>query len=197
MLASGTMDPLDEQQIRASFINCSKGEARRLNLPRDIGELPWSDLDFLGWRDPGAPDRAYLVSPRSGAGDTDTVVGARAATDGPAGGGGGTLVGITLRISSGAQRNLMRSSLCSICVTAHSGGGVDLLAAPLAGAAGRQGNTVATYMCADLACSLYMRGRKQTALARRIEETLTLDEQIARTRRNLDGFLAKVTATAS
>lgn len=178
------MDPLDEQQIRASFINCSKGEARRLNLPRDLADLPWSDLDFLGWRDPGAPDRAYLVSPAAGNGDGD---GGEAA--GP--------VGITLRISGGAQRNLLRSSLCSICVTAHSGGGVDLLAAPLAGAAGRQSNTVATYMCADLACSLYMRGKKQTALARRIEETLTLDEQIARTRRNLETFLAKVMATAA
>jgi hypothetical protein len=53
----------------------------------------------------------------------------------------------------------MRGSLCPIRVTSHSGGGVDLLAAPLAGPAGRQGNTVAASMCADLACSLYMRGK--------------------------------------
>lgn len=170
------MDPLTEAQIRASFVNCSKGEARRINLPRDLAELPWSDLDFLGWRDPGAPDRAYLVSVGTSAGDAA----------GP--------VGITLRTSGGTRRNVMRSSLCSLCVTAHSGGGVDLLAAPLAGPAGRHGNTVATYMCADLACSLYVRGKRKTALAKRIEETLTLEEQIARTRRNLDAFLAKVTA---
>jgi hypothetical protein len=165
------MDPLAEQQIRASFVNCSKGEARRINLPRDLGELPWYDLDFLGWRDPGAPDRAYLVHPRDD----------------------GELVGVSLRTSGGARRNLLRSSLCSVCVTSHSAGGVDLLAAPLAGPAGRQGNTVATYMCADLACSLYVRGKKKTALAQRIEESLTLDEQIARTHRNLDAFLTKVT----
>ncbi|MFF7157117.1 FBP domain-containing protein [Streptomyces sp. NPDC008139] len=164
------MDPLGDAQIRGSFVNCSKGEAKRISLPRDLGDLLWSDLDFLGWRDPGARDRAYLVRP------------------------GDEPVGIVLRIAPGARRNLMRSSLCSLCLTGHSGGGVDLLAAPLAGAAGRQGNTVALYMCADLACSLYVRGKKSSALVKRLEETLTLDEQIARTLRNLDAFLAKVVA---
>lgn len=169
------MDPLTEAEIRGSFVNCSKGEAKRLSMPRDLAELPWADLDFLGWRDPGAPDRAYLVSPVDG----------------------GEPVGLTLRVAPGARRSLLRSSLCGLCVTGHSGGGVDLLAAPLAGPAGRQGNTVALYMCADLACSLYVRGKKTSALAKRLEETLTLDEQIARTRRNLDGFLGKVLQTAA
>lgn len=167
------MDPLAEPEIRGSFVNCSKGEAKRISLPREPDRLPWADLDFLGWRDPGAPDRAYLVRP--GVGED------------------GAPVGITMRIAPGARRNLMRSSLCSLCLTGHSGGGVDLLAAPLAGAAGRQGNTVALYMCADLACSLYVRGKKSSALVKRLDETLTLDEQIARTVRNLDGFLGKVT----
>jgi hypothetical protein len=168
------MDPLAEEQIRRSFVNCSKGEAKRISLPRSPDELPWGDLDFLGWRDPGAPDRAYLVRPGT-AQDVEPV-------------------GITLRVAPGARRSLLRSSLCSLCVTGHSSGGVDLLAAPLAGAAGRQGNTVALYMCADLACSLYVRGKKPSAPARRLEETLTLEERTARTLRNLDGFLAKVTA---
>lgn len=171
------MDPLGEAQIRGSFVNCSKGEAKRLSLPRDLAELPWGDLDFLGWRDPGAPDRAYLVRPGTADAGTEPV-------------------GITLRIAPGARRNFLRTSLCSLCVTQHSGGGVDLLAAPLAGAAGRQGNTVALYMCADLACSLYVRGKKPTALARRLEETLTLEQQIARVLRNVDGFLAKVRGAA-
>jgi hypothetical protein len=162
------MDPLDEQQIRASFVNCSKGEAKRISLPRQLDAMPWGDLDFLGWRDPGAPDRAYAVVP------------------------GPRTTGITLRIAPGARRDLTRSSLCSVCLTAHSGGGVDLLAAPLAGPAGRQGNTVAIYMCADLACSLYVRDRKPSPLARRIDETLTLEERIERTRRNLAAFVDRV-----
>ncbi len=58
------MKALTEQDIRAAFVNCSKGEAKRLPVPRDLGERPWDDLDFLGWRDPGAPDRSYLVTER-------------------------------------------------------------------------------------------------------------------------------------
>ena len=59
------MQPLADNDIRASFINCSKGEARRIALPRNLSELPWEDLDFLGWRDPGAPDRGYVVAERA------------------------------------------------------------------------------------------------------------------------------------
>lgn len=163
------MDPLNENEIRGSFANCSKGEARRLSLPRGLDALPWADLDFLGWRDPGAPDRGYLVTGR-----------------------GGAPVGLTLRSAPAARRSLIRTSLCSVCVTSHAGSGVDLLTAPRAGAAGRQGNTVGIYMCADLACSLYVRGKKTSVLVRRFEETLTLEERIARTRSNLALFLDKV-----
>ncbi|GDY71934.1 hypothetical protein SAV31267_014190 [Streptomyces avermitilis] len=49
------MRALTEQDIRDSFVNCSKGEAKRLAIPRDLDERPWDDLDFLGWRDPGRP----------------------------------------------------------------------------------------------------------------------------------------------
>ena len=173
MLASDHMKPLTEDEIRASFINCSKGEARRLNLPRGLAELPWDDLDFLGWRDQGAPDRAYLVAERP---------------DG--------LVGVTLRANTGGQRSLLRSRLCSICVTSHAGSGVALLTARRAGASGREGNTVGTYICADLACSLYVRGKKRSALAERVTETLTVEEQITRTLLNLDGFLDQVSKDA-
>jgi hypothetical protein len=168
------MDALAEAEIRGSFVNCSKGEAKRIALPRDLAALPWADLDFLGWRDPGAPDRGYLV--RAGAG-------------GP--------VGVVLRAAPGARRGLTRSSLCSLCLTGHSGGGVDLMAAPLAGPAGRQGNTVALYMCGDLACPLYVRGKKTSALVKRLEETLTLEEQVARMLGNLDAFLGRITAAAA
>lgn len=168
------MDPLTATDIRASFVNCSKGEARRLGLPRGgLAELPWADLDFLGWRDPGAPERGYLVTERED-----------------------RYVGIALRVPSSARRSLIRTSLCSICVTAHAGSGVDLLAAPRTGRAGRQGNTVASYICADLACSLYVRGKKTSLLVRRFEETLTGNEKIARTRVNLNRFLDNVLADA-
>lgn len=51
-----------EQQIRSPFVKCTKSEAKRLSVPRDLAERPRVDLDFLGWRDPQATDRAYLVT---------------------------------------------------------------------------------------------------------------------------------------
>jgi hypothetical protein len=43
-------------------VNCSKGEANRASIPRDLSDQPWEDLDFLGWRDPQSPERAYLAA---------------------------------------------------------------------------------------------------------------------------------------
>ncbi|MER6397464.1 MULTISPECIES: FBP domain-containing protein [unclassified Kitasatospora] len=162
------MNPLSENEIRGSFVNCSKGEARRLNLPRGLAELPWEHLDFLGWRDQGAPDRGYLVAEH-----------------------GGELVGVTLRVPS-VRRSLTKTNVCSLCLSAHAGSGVALLAARRAGVSGREGNTVGTYICADLACSLYLRGLKKSALVSRPEESLSQEELVARTVANLDAFLAKV-----
>ena len=63
-----------------------------------------------------------------------------------------------------------------------------------AGTAGREGNSVGVYMCTDLACSLYVRGKKAPESGVRFEESLTLEEQIARTRGNLAAFLDKLYA---
>ncbi|MGC3003897.1 FBP domain-containing protein [Streptomyces sp. G35A] len=162
------MRALTEQDIRTSFINCSKGEAKRLSLPRDLGERPWDDLDFLGWRDPGAPDRSYLVTERED-----------------------RLVGVAMRFQP-AQRGFLHRSMCSLCLTTHPRGGVSLMTARRAGAAGREGNSVGAYMCTDLACSLYLRGKKVPETGARFEESLSLEEQVARTRGHLFAFLDKL-----
>ena len=169
-LAFTVVRPLTEQEIRAAFVNCSKGEAKRLPVPRDLAALPWDDLDFLGWRDPQAADRAYLVADLG---------------DGP--------VAITLR-SPAPKPGQKRANLCSICLTSHVGG-VTLMVAPRTGKAGQQGNSVGAYICGDLACSLYTRGKKFTASSTRIQERLTLEEQVARNIANLAAFLAKVTGS--
>jgi hypothetical protein len=164
------MRPLTDQDVRTSFINCSKGEAKRLGLPKDFADLAWDDLDFLGWRDPGAPERAYLVAER-----------------------GDRLVGIALRgTSGGAARGFTARCLCSLCLTTRTGGGVALMTARRTGEAGKQGNTVGRYLCTDLACSLYVRGKKQAAVGGDLDESLTLDEKVARTRANLHAFLDTV-----
>ncbi|MFH9750311.1 FBP domain-containing protein [Streptomyces griseus] len=163
------MEPLTEKEIRAAFVNCTKGEAKRLSVPRDLTDRPWGDLDFLGWRDPQAPARAYLVIPSD-----------RGA------------VGVQLR-SSDAGSWQTRRSMCSMCVTTHTGG-VSLLVAPRSGKAGQQGNSVGAYMCSDLACSLYVRGKKDAGVGARLHESLTLEQKIERTMANLDAFVAKVRA---
>ncbi|OIJ68943.1 FBP domain-containing protein [Streptomyces mangrovisoli] len=162
------MKPLTEQDIRASFVNCSKGEAKRLPVPRDLEQRPWPDLDFLGWRDSGAPDRSCLVTEREG-----------------------RTVGVTLRFPT-SRRGFLHRSMCSLCLTTHPGGGVSLMTARKAGTAGREGNSVGLYMCTDLACSLYVRGKKIPESGLRIEESLTVEEQIARTTGNLSAFLDKL-----
>ncbi|BCL25971.1 FBP domain-containing protein [Streptomyces aurantiacus] len=164
------MKPLTEQDIRSSFVNCSKGEAKRLAVPRDLADRPWADLDFLGWRDPGAPDRSYLVTERSG-----------------------RPVGVTLRFPS-QQRGFLHRSMCSLCLTTHPGNGVSLMTARKVGPAGREGNSVGVYMCADLACSLYVRGKKLPESGSRFEESLTVEEQIARTTGHLAAFLDRLHA---
>ncbi|SDW69315.1 FBP C-terminal treble-clef zinc-finger [Amycolatopsis xylanica] len=163
------MRPVTEQEIRNSFINCTKGEAKRLAVPKDLAERPWDDLDFLGWRDPASPERSYIVA-ESGDG----------------------LVGVALRRA--AQAGLARRSMCSLCLTTHSGDGVSLMTARKAGPEGRQGNSVGSYICADLACSLYLRGKKDAGNGGRLHESLSVDELIERTAANLAGFLDKVNA---
>jgi len=162
------MEPLTEKEIRAAFVNCTKGEAKRLYVPRDLAEQPWSDLDYLGWRDPQAHDRAYLVIE----------------------GDDGRPRAVALRSSSHAVGQ-SRRSMCTMCLTTHSGG-VSLLVARKAGKAGQQGSSVGAYMCSDLACSLYVRGKRDAGIGARLHETITLEEKIRRTGANVAAFVAKV-----
>jgi hypothetical protein len=160
------MRPLTEREIRASFVNCTKGEARRMAVPRDLAERPWDDLDFFGWQDPSARERAYLVAET-----------------------GGGLVGVALRVAPHSGH--LRRGMCSLCLTTHTGDGVSLMTARKAGRDGQQGNSVGVYVCTDLACSLHLRGIRETG--RRLDESLTRAEQVDRTLASLDAFLRKVT----
>jgi hypothetical protein len=159
------MTPVSEAEIRASFINCSKGEAGRLPMPRDLAERAWGDLDFLGWSDPGARQRNYIVTERDG-----------------------ELVGLVLRAASGG----MRVSMCSLCLTTHPGNGVTLMTARKTGKAGLKGDSVGTYLCADLACSLYLRGKKSPSGGGRLKETISSEAQIARAKSKLLAFIESV-----
>jgi hypothetical protein len=163
------MKPLSADEVRDSFINSTRGEVRRMSLPPGFEDTAWDDLDFLGWVDQGAPDRAYLVSP---------------ADAGP--------VGIALRAATGRSGRL-RSAICQFCVTAHAVSDITLFSASLAGPRGRQGNVVGTYLCADLACSLYVRGKRRPDVPQP-GETLSVDERVARLVDNVHRFIHRVSA---
>lgn len=159
------MRPLTGAEIRASFVNCSKGASRRLPLPRDLDGTRWDRLDFLGWQDPGAPGAAYVVAERD---------------DGPC--------GLVLRVGTGGRSG---QNMCALCATVHARSDVSLMVAARAGASGRQGNTVGTYLCSDLDCSRYARKLKRPALAQP-EETLSDAQRIDRLRGGLDTFVRRV-----
>lgn len=163
------MRPLTEPQLRAAFVNCSRGEAKRLPVPHDLAVRPWADLDLLGWRDPKAPARAYLAA------EVD-----------------GEVRAVALRTASPSAAR-PRRALCQVCLTTPAAG-VSLMVAARAGQAGRQGDTVGTYLCDDLACSLYTRGLKDPGPGARLPETLELDERVARTVENLSAFVRQVMA---
>jgi hypothetical protein len=124
--------PLTEDDIRNSLVNASLGEAERIPLP-GLHEVVWEDREFLGWRDARNPQRGYLAYWR-----------------------GDEPVCIVLRESeAGMARGI--AAMCSLCHTPQPGHQVSLFTAPRAGEAGKDGNTVGTYICSDLACSIMIR----------------------------------------
>ncbi|MER5258606.1 MULTISPECIES: FBP domain-containing protein [unclassified Streptomyces] len=162
------MKELTDPQIRASFVNCTKGEASRLTVPRDLPELPWDDLDFLGWRDPGAPQRSYIVAEHEG-----------------------RLVGFALLLAP-RSGNAYHRAMCSICLTTHPASGVTLMTARKARESGNNEDTVGEYICSNLACSLYVRGKKRAQPGGRLQESLTVEEKVERMRTKLADFLNKL-----
>jgi hypothetical protein len=159
---------LSADEIRRSFVNSSKSQVKAITMPAGLNELPWESLDFLGWRDAKAPARGYLVVPRE-----DGVLGVALST-----------------AASGKPRR--GTGLCDVCHTAHQVTDVSLFAARRAGAAGREGNTVGTYICADLACSLYVRGLRDPEVPQ--GETVSPELRIERLGQRLETFLSRVLA---
>jgi hypothetical protein len=158
---------LTEQQVRRSMINCSRGEAQSLALPKDFSALPWDDFEVLGWRDPKAPLRGYLVAE---------------ADDG--------VVGIALRAAE-SRMSSRTAAMCLLCQTTQPGDAVSLFTARRVGEAGRNGNTVGTYMCADLGCSQRARTEIPPWLHDRDPEEVGA-ERTAELRGRVHGFLESV-----
>nr|WP_269799599.1 FBP domain-containing protein [Geodermatophilus chilensis] len=81
--------------------------------------------------------------------------------------------------------------MCLLCQTAQSGSDVSLFTARRAGEAGRNGNTVGTYVRADLACAVRARTEIPPWLRERDPEEVAA-ERTAELEQQLHGFLDAV-----
>lgn len=126
------MQPLSPVEIRSSFVNATQGEVERIPLP-GLHEMIWDDREYLGWRDQQAHQRGYLVHWMA---------------DRP--------IGVVLRASDYRLRPGI-SAMCALCRITQPSDQVTLFSAPRAGQAGRDGSTIGTYICNDLACSHMIR----------------------------------------
>jgi hypothetical protein len=158
---------LTEQQVRRSFVNCSRGEANSLALPKGFDVLDWPDLEMVGWRDPKAPLRGYLVL------EVDEAP-----------------LGIALRAAE-TRMSGRTAAMCLLCQTPRTGDAVSLFTAKRTGDAGRNGNTVGTYICADLACAQRVRTEIPQWLRERDPDEV-IAERSAELRERVLGFVGSV-----
>ena len=161
---------LTEKDVRDSFVNASRKEVSDLTLPPGFPELDWPQLDYLGWRDPKMPRRAYLIVP------VDGGVGAGTGDGDGAGDGGTGAVGILLRQGEATPR---QRAQCSWCQDVTLPNPVVFFSAKRAGDAGRKGDTVGVLICEDFQCSSNVRKLPPMAYLGFDREAARLDRIVA------------------
>ncbi|WP_314649551.1 FBP domain-containing protein [uncultured Microbacterium sp.] len=161
------MRPLDERAIRASFRNASRKEVSDLNLPAGFADIDLDRLDYLGWVDPKAPRRAYVVAEIDGA-----------------------PVGVLLQR---AEQRVVARAQCSWCEDVTLRNDVQLFVARKTGPAGRKGDTVGTLVCANFGCSDNVR-RLPPLAYEGFDRELARDLRIERLREHVRGFFAGLDA---
>jgi hypothetical protein len=161
------MERLTEQAIRRSMANASRSEVANMVLPKNLDALDWESLDYLGWRDPKVPQRAYIAYWSDG-----------------------KPVGVLLRA---AQSRMSRrvAAMCLLCRSVDSADNISLFTARRSGQAGRKGDSVGTYICADLTCSQNIRTGVPTSRLRP-DPALVIDERAVGLQARLDAFMADV-----
>jgi hypothetical protein len=155
---------MNEEQLRAAFVNADADERRVAAMPHDLVLTDWDHLDFFAWRDPNTRGRAYLVAEREG-----------------------QPVGVVLRAAEGTSR--ARSAMCNVCHTMQPGDQVTLFTARKAGDAGAHGDSIGTYLCADLSCHENVRLAAPLAPS---EIRASVDRRIDGTKHRAEAFVDRV-----
>lgn len=159
------MRPLTEAEIRASFVNADATELRVMEMPHDFMLVDWDYLDFFAWRDPGSSRRGYVVIQHEGG-----------------------VAGFVLRASDPGRA---RSGMCNVCHTMQPGNQVALFSARRTGEAGDRGDSLGTYLCADLSCHDNVRLAHPLA-PNEVRSPGQVDFRLDGTRRRMERFLMKV-----
>jgi FBP C-terminal treble-clef zinc-finger len=134
-----------------------------LSLPA-FDHIPWDDLDYLGWCD------------RTGA----TAFCVFKTEDGPA---GFVLDRAFIRTTNA------RSFMCSLCRTTHSQRGIASFSYKSRRGTGY--HTLTDMFCADLQCSLYVRGILTPEMST-FFETIPVERKIERLHEGIDRFLTAI-----
>jgi FBP C-terminal treble-clef zinc-finger len=99
-------------------------------------------------------------------------------------------VGIAVRAAE-SRMSSRPTAMCLLCRTALTGDAVSLFTARRVGEAGRNGNTVGTYICAGLGCSRRVRTEIPPWLQDRNPDEV-VEERAAELRARVAGFLESV-----
>ncbi|MEV8267156.1 FBP domain-containing protein [Microbacterium sp. NPDC076911] len=158
------MRPLIDSDVRSALQNATADEMQLLALPADFLFADWDHLDFYAWRDPQTRGRGYVFAEI-----------------------GGELQGVIVRAADTASR--ARSGLCNLCHTMQPGDQVSLFSARKGGRAGERGDSIGTYICADLSCHENVRLAAPLAPS---EMRASVDMKIDGTRRRVESFVASV-----
>ncbi|MCR2799853.1 FBP domain-containing protein [Microbacterium sp. zg-Y818] len=158
------MRALTEDELRTSFVNAGSDDLRLVAVPADFLFADWDHLDFYAWRDPRTRSRGYVVAEVEG-----------------------QLTGVVLRAADGSSR--ARSAMCNLCHTMQPANQVTLFTARKAGDAGAHGDSIGTYICADLSCHENVRLAAPLAPS---EVRASVDRRIDGTRQRTEAFVARV-----
>jgi hypothetical protein len=121
---------MTRDEVRGAIANLDPAESK-VRLPAWFDRVAWDKLDYLGWRDPRAPMRAYLVT------DID-----------------GTASGVVLRQSPSRAEHDRRAVMCALCQFMRRFNEVALFAAPRPSTDKRQRlSTLGILLCTDLDCA--------------------------------------------
>jgi len=141
----------------------SKKQRRKVKIP-DLKNIQWEDIDFLGWIHPSGHLGYIVYNFKS------------------------SLVGLVLSRTKPSNPS-KRAIMCHLCKTVHSTSfGVLLFTVQ---SYCNPKNESGNYICADLQCSLYVRGIK-FASANQMPETISKDDKIIRLIEGVEEFILQV-----